>query len=396
MSNITQFPGGDDERPIEKVEKQISARNLGRAYRIIIAVAILGGLLVAYLIYENTKIYSSYSVISSTSHSGYSSVSVKEFNGNVLSYSKDGAKTTDASGKLLWNQTFDMQNPMVSLCGATAAFADYGGTVIYVQTANDSQKTINTDMPIRKIAVSDSDYVVAVLEDTDVTWIYMYDVNGSVIAYFRTTMEKSGYPIDIDISPSGELVAVSYYFVDCDNVKSSVAFYNFGSVGQNNIDNYVSGYNYSNTMVPLVRFLDDSTAFSLSSGRLTVYSGNHKPVSVSDMFINDEVLSIYYSKDAIAIIYNNRLTADKYRLELYNNMGRKLCEKTFNFDYAGVTFGYNSYALYGDRSLVLGTYSGDIRYEGTYDEPVRMVIPTLVQSKYVVVTEKEIVNVEFK
>ena len=54
-------------------------------------------------------------------------------------------------------------------------------------------------------------------------------------------MKESGYPVNVSISPNGQLVCVSYMFVDGGQIKSSVALYNFVADGQNNTDNYVSG-----------------------------------------------------------------------------------------------------------------------------------------------------------
>lgn len=386
--------------PIERGRRNIREKNrwhrFSITFRVLLGTLVVAAIIIAIMIYENTKTFSSYSVTASVPRTLADGAKTVEFDGTVLSYSKDGANAVDATGKLLWNQTFDMQSPLISICEDTVAFADYGGSTIYIQKSDGEAETVTTDMPIRKITVSSSDYVAAILADTDVTWIYLYDFNGKEIAYFRTTMEKSGYPVDFDISPDGELVVVSYYYLDCEDVKSSVAFFNFGPVGQNNIDNYVSGYNYSDSLVPLVRFLDSETAISVSSERLSVYAGAHKPVSVSDMFVTDDIQSVYYDKDVIAIVYLNSTGNTKYRLEVYNTSGETLSSYPFDFDYSDVTFGNDNVVLYGDTSIYIGTYSGDVKYEGSYTSPILLVVPTVSASKYTVVTDSSVDTVEFK
>lgn len=396
MSNIRNFPVREEESAGKRITRTIRRRNIGRLYKILLLLLIITAVIIAYMIYEKTKEYESVTVLSKVVKIDPAGTTVTEFDGNILTYSKDGAGAVDANGKLLWNQTFDMQNPMASVCGKTAAFADYGGSTIYLQTTDGYEGSIETNMPIRKITVSDKGYVAAVLEDTNVTWIYMYDVNGTVIAYFRTTMEKSGYPVDIDISPSGELVAVSYYYVDINDVQSRVSFFNFGDVGQNNIDNFVSGYNYNDSLVPIVRFLDDDTAISLAAERLSVYSGQHKPLSISDMFINDDILAVYYASDAIGIIYRNVSTENRYKLVIYSDEGKALSALEFDYDYTGVAFGNGNYILYGDSNIFIAGYNGERKYEGSYTEPVRLVIPTGNASRYIFVTADFIETVEFK
>ena len=48
-----------------------------------------------------------------------------EFQGNILKYSNDGAFYTDISNELIWNQTYEMQNPIISVCEDVVAIADY-------------------------------------------------------------------------------------------------------------------------------------------------------------------------------------------------------------------------------------------------------------------------------
>ena len=80
------------------------------------------------------------------------------------------------------------------------------------------------------------------LDDAEVVRIYVYDGNTNTdepIIESRATMDKSGYPVSISLSPNGKLMVVSYLYVDSGNMKSSVAFYNFGEVGKNETDNFV-------------------------------------------------------------------------------------------------------------------------------------------------------------
>ncbi len=394
--NVVKFRSDAEETGLERAKRKVRKHRFARFYRTGIIILAIAGVLAAYFIYEKTKTFSSYSITNSVDYASADGAKVVEFDGSILTYSKDGAGAVDATGKLLWNQTFDMQNPLISICGDTVAFADYGGSSIYVQTSDGESATVSTDMPIRKIRTSSSGYVVAVLEDTDVTWIYHYDMNGNENAYFRTTMEKSGYPLDLDISPDGKLVCVSYYYLDCDDVKSSVAFYDFGSVGQNYIDNYVSGYNYSDIMVPYVKFLDNETAVAVSSERMSVYAGAHKPVSVSDMFSSDEVLSVYTGTDAIAIVYRNSSSEAKYRLEIYDKTGKMTGSKEFDFDYSNVSLKNNMVVLYGDRNIYIGSFDGTKKFEGTYEQDIHLIIPTVSVDKYIVLTDSTIDTVTFK
>ena len=134
--------------------------------------------------------------------------------------------------------------------------------------------TITTALPIRNLCVAANGVVAAILEDTDVTWIYVYDTAGEVLVSFYTTMKNAGYPVSVSLSPNALLCAVSYIYVDAGIVKSKVAFYNFDEYGRNQIDNLVGGYNHTDTVVPYVQFMNNSSIFTISlvgTSSLTVF-----------------------------------------------------------------------------------------------------------------------------
>jgi len=361
-----------------------------RLYTILGIVAILAATFIVYFTYEKTKVYSSLEVTESVVFNTVAGSKIANFQGNILVYSNDGANATDSKGNLLWNITFDMQNPMMDMCGKTVAFADYGGSMIYVRTSTGEGYEVDTDMPIRKISISDNGIVAAVLEDVGVTWIYVYDMNGKILVQSRTTMEKSGYPVAITLSPSGEVMGVSYYSMDIGDVKSSVAFYNFGEVGQNSIDNYVSGYNYKDSLVPSLHFLNNDYAFALSGSRLTVYEGAHKPLSIKEAFLTDDVVSVFHDDSHIALLYRNKETSGSYRLDLYSEKSDIIDSETFDFDYSGIAFGADQYTIYGNTDIYVMTYSGKTKIKTTYDKSIRMVIPTSSATKFIIVTDSSV------
>lgn len=131
--------------------------------------------------------------------------------------------------------------------------------------------------------------VAAVLEDTNITWIYLYNSQGDKVAYVKTTMQKSGYPAALALSPDGKLMAVSYIAVENGSTKSSVAFYNFSSVGQNFVDNFASGADYVDAVIPYITFLSNDTAFAVADNRLVIYSGDQRPKSSADVFLDGEI-----------------------------------------------------------------------------------------------------------
>lgn len=223
----------------------------GRTLFVIFVFALLGTLVYVQL---KNQVYTSYVILSSIARQQYDSSVCLSYGNGFLSYSGDGISYTDAKGNAVWNQAYEMQEPMVRVAGSKVAVADYNGHIIYSISQDGNYIEIDTNLPIREIAVSESGMVAAVLEDTGITWIYLYSSMGETIAYIRTTMQNSGYPSALALSPDGTLLAVSYLTVDNGTAKSSVAFYNFSSVGQNYVDNFVSGSDYADAVIPFLAF----------------------------------------------------------------------------------------------------------------------------------------------
>lgn len=161
------------------------------------------------------------------------------FGKNLLKYSPDGASCISKKGEALWSTTYSMQTPVADFCGTTAAVAEQQGTQVFVFNADGLMGQFDTTLPILKVKVAKQGVVAVVLQDSNVTWINFYEPDGTQIAENRTTINDSGYPMDISLSPDGLKIMVSYLMATQGNLSTKVAFYNFDSVGQAQINNLV-------------------------------------------------------------------------------------------------------------------------------------------------------------
>ena len=318
-------------------------------------------------------------------------------NGHVVQYSKDGVSCLNASGQALWNQTYEMQNPIARTCGDIVAVGDYNGHNIFVNNTNGLMGEVDTNLPIRDFCVSSQGVVAAVLDGTDVTWIYLYDAQGNTLASFKTTMKDSGYPIAIGISPNGELVSVSYLYPEDGSLKTSVAFFNFGSVGQNSVDNYASGYDYPGVVVPYVQFMNASAAFAVSDDRIMFYSGDQKPVSQAEILTGtEEIKAIYYNDTYVGVVFPNSTSDGKYRLEVYNDHGGNVLSTYFDMEFTEVIFNNKQIIIYNEDECLIKDMNGHVKYDGDFETPVRTLVPTNIRSKFTLVTAQKVQTMNLK
>lgn len=194
-----------DKTPRISYREKIKSHKFTVFYRVFLMLVLMAAIAAALFLQWKNKVYTESVELSSVEIRVPSGASLMPFGSYLLTYSKDGASCMDTKGNAVWNQTYGMQNPMVDINQDVVAIGDYNGREIYVMDTGTLLGRITTNRPVRNFCVSASGVVAAVLDDTDVTWIYLYDAQGNELVYFRTTMKESGYPANISISPSGEL-----------------------------------------------------------------------------------------------------------------------------------------------------------------------------------------------
>lgn len=380
-------------------KEKIRSHKLTVFYRMILAVVLIAGIVLFLAVQWRDKIFTESVVTSSAPVTIVHGATVENLGGNILLYSKDGVSCMDPSGSAVWNRTYEMQAPMLSVCGTAAAIGDYNGRSIYVMNKSGEKGIVNTNLPIRKICISENCVVAAVLDDAEVTRINIYNGNENTdepIVYSKATMDKSGYPVSISLSPNGKLFMVSYLYVDSGSMKSSVAFYNFGEVGKNETDNYVSGYDYLNTVIPYVQFMDDDSAFGVSDDRIVFFSGGERPVNVSSALLDEEVQSIYYSENYVGLVFRNQTGESAYRLDVYNESGSKVHSQLFDIEYTDIVFNKDQIIIYNDQECKICNMKGVDKFSGSFGTDTALIIPTASVYKYVTVTMDSIDNIELK
>ncbi len=365
-------------------------------YKSVLVILLVAGISFIVWIQWKNKLYSICAITSSVKSDAFQDNSLMDFDGDILSYGKDGACCVNTKGKTLWNITYEMQDPMVKTNGQMAAIGDFDGQKIYVMGKNGAVGEISTTMPICKFCIAQNGVVAAVLNDTSVTWIYVYDSSGNKLAYFKTSMRQSGYPVDIAISPNGILVGVSYLHADGGTMKTSIAFYNFGGVGQNETDNYVSGYDYNDTIAPDIEFLDAKTAYAAMTGRLVLYTGSQKPVSLAEHIENSEIQGVYSGGDYVVMIFNSNTGDNRYRMDIYNKSGTLLGSKDFNIDYTDIVVRGDLVYVYNETECLIYNVNGIVKFSGNLGRSTKLLIPSDSVRKMQLVTDSSIDEAELK
>ncbi len=375
---------------------KIKRHRMSIFYRTILVILILAAAGVFLITYNKNLTYSDYTVIKTLEYQESGAASYIKFNNNILKYSTDGISAFNMENEMLWNQTFEMQNPLVDVCDDYVAIGDYKGSKIYVLNSSGLQGQIDTTLPLQNFCVSGNGNVAVVLEEGNVTWVKLFDKKGNNIANDRTTMDKSGYPVSVAISNDGTMLCVSYLVVDSGKISSSVAYYNFGDVGQNEIDNLVSGYNYTGTVMSYVEFMNSKTSFAVGDNKFEIYKGTEKPENIFELGLDKEVKSVFYNEEYIGLVYQEGTSEAPFHIDVYDTSGNLVLEKDFALRYSDILFNKDYLIIYNSDECVIYTFRGKEKFNGNFKESILEMVPTNNVNKYLIVLADRTEEIQLK
>ena len=401
MADIRSYMKEKEKR--EKREKKqtdykekIARHKLASVYRVILILVLLAAFAVFLVVQYRRRTYTDYDTIATIPRESVSGATDVKLGSAILTYSKDGAHCTDSRGSVTWNQTFEIQDVILARNRGTVAIGEYNGRSIYLADSEKLLGEITTAMPVRQLSVSENGYVTAVLADTDITWINTYDSSGEMIRESRTHMDDSGYPMALSLSPNGELLLVAYVYVDAGILRTKIAFYNFGRVGENYSDGLVSSYVLTDTVVPYVGFLNDETAFSVGDNRLTIYSGGYVPEEAAGHLYDREIRSVFYGDRYIGLVFLSDNNENRYQLKVDDTESDKAKDFYFDMDYTDIFFGRDNFVIYNEAECQIMTMGGTEKFRGSFSKTVRLMAPVGNTYKYMLVTDDSIDTIQLK
>jgi hypothetical protein len=318
-----------------------------------------------------------------------------EFGDYMLKFSEDGLAYLNGD-KTHWNQAFEMQEPVIDICGDYVAIAEQMNNVVYIANTKELKGRIETEYPIMDIDVSNNGTVAVISGDqSEVSHIEVIAKDGTKIAIGQTVLSGQGCPVDLSISQDGTKLAVSYLYVGSGVIQSKVVFYNYSEVGKNEVDRFMGGFDYDKTLMTKVEFLDNNTVAVFGDDKVALYSMKQKPSLIAELDIEEEIQSIFYNDKYIGLVVDNNLE-NPYRMVIYNVNGSKVSDTEFNLSYTGVKISKKSVVIYNDTTMKVYNINGKLRYEGTIEEGISSIITKDDDYTYFVVGPSTIKNIKLK
>lgn len=351
----------------------------------IIAGSILAVSIGSYLLI-NLQTYTSVRTVDTYPVSGAASNEYKQFADGVLKYSRDGISYLDQKGSEVWNQPYQIQNPVVDVNETSGAVADKGGNAILVFNEEGLRGEIETDLPIERISVSEQGIVSVILIDESSSQILCYDAAGNILVEHKTSVNGTGYPMDAALSPDGEILQVLYLYTQDGTITSRVAYYNFGQEGESETDHQVTEQEYKDVVMADGFFMNQSVSAAVGDNMLTVFRGKSVPEEAVKVEIDKEIKSVFHSQKYIGMILKNE-GKEGYELRLYNDRGQMAMSEDFSGDYSNVKICGSQVIMYDGKNCSIFTRGGIQKFEGEMNSNILEIFPVAGVNKYIVMNE---------
>ena len=376
---------------MEQQNKEKRKLKMNRMQWTIAAGVLILAVVLVYALVKNNKVASSYEVVTSMSRGDDTSVYYRMMRKGMVKYSKDGVAMTNKSGTVLWNQTYEMASPTMTSAGDYVAVGDIGANTIYIFNEYGQLGRVSTDVPIQEIQISEQGVVAAVLSDTSSNYINLYDKQGNSLGSIKASLENTGYPLAIALSPDASKLAVSYLIVNSGSMQSRIVSYDFSDVeGDHLMDTQeLEG------LYPKAAFLDSREVVLFGEKGFVLYQADSKKIETQENF-ESEINSVFCTNQKLGFIFKNEDDNGKYRMEIYNKAGKKSSTYYFDLDYSGMTADDDEVILYNDEEMLIYQMGGRVRFRGTFNTAVTGVMPSWEDGLYWLIDDQSLREIRIR
>lgn len=360
----------------KEFERQLREHRLNVLKRAIIVAAVVLIFATGVVLYISLRQYTDYDVRASAERADTKAAQFKEFQGNILKYSNDGAFYTDHNNEQIWNQTYEMSNPTIDICGNYLVIYDKKGNDIYILNKSGLVYHKETNHPIIQVSAASQGTIAVLTDNQSRGLLTMYDKEGNILVNGAIHGEKGGYPVAIALSDDAIKLGVSILDIKDGTVKSTVAFYNFGSVGENAIDHMVSMNTYDDMFIPELNFVSKDRMIAVADTGILIFEGAQTPAETARVEFAEEVNSIFYNNEYVGIVCDGTEETLKNIIKVYDLNGRQTMEESTDMEYVGVELlSSNEVCVYNRTICDIYTIHGVFKFHYEFEDEFYKVIP---------------------
>jgi hypothetical protein len=386
---------GSDE--LEQIELKVHKHRMRIIRYAVGGCVILALILVGVWLWTSLRTFTGYEVQSTSEQKDNSADKYASFLDNLIIYNNDGIVCRESEDELVWNQSFEMSTPIISICEGYLAVYDRGGTLIYIMDKDGPVRKIETSMSINRVCIANQGTIAVLMKEDDSSYVQIYDRKGSELASGRFYEENGSFPVDIALSADANKLAIDMIDVTDGNVTSSISFYNFGSVGQNEIDNNVGTYSYEDVFISEIAYVSADRMIAIGDNGFYVFEGSQKPSLKKEVGFEDEVQSVFRNNKYIGITYSNPEEEGSWHIKVYDMSGNVVMENDTDIAYEQVEFlDSNEICVRDAYSCDLFTIHSICKFSYTFEKSLYKILSGTDTQSYTIILDGEIKEVSLQ
>lgn len=380
----------------EELDEKILAHKKMMTKRVLVIALIVAAFVVGINILYALRTYDSYEVTSTTSRSGSDVTRYAQFQDCLLEYSNDGISCVSADS-IIWNQAFEMVSPQIEICEGYLVVYDAGGTRLYIMTLNGLEKEIQTASPIQKVCIANQGTVAVLMKESNESQVKLFDKKGNELANGKFYSQKGGFPVDIALSYDATKLAVDMIDVTAGKVSTTISFYNFGAVGQSQIDNNVGAYTFENILIPEIDYVSATKMIGIGTGKIVVFEGSQKPELKKEIVVEKEILSCFHNEKYIGVVYDNAGVENSWHIQVMDLSGKTVMESDIAIAYERIEFLENGEICVSNLTeCEIFTMHGIKKFSYKFDKEILQILSVNGAKNYTFIFKDTIEEVKLK
>ena len=360
-----------------RVIRQEKLERAGRL-RDILAVFTLFFVLAAVIVfYAENYSYTTYSLDFELGEETLTGAKLFSFKDGCIAVTRDSVSFLSGN-TVRYTNTCAYQTPVVKAEGDYFVVFDRGGYQLRIYDEGGVTGTVRLTRKVYAADISATGVIAVFTESSDAAYISYFDRFGNRISVeLRTIPEESGYPLDIDISPNGQRLAVSYYAAEGGTGSSRLMVYDFE---HGKADEQYAIYRTSDEDTDDIVFLNDVCFVSdtqlYAVGEDTLFfltldaSGN---VTVKKHTPADPIVSVFTAGTRLGTVMESGVTR---HCRIYRENGEVYSDFQVPASFRHLAANARYLAFTDGTEVSFYNLSGRKRYEGALTDEVDSVVLT--------------------
>ncbi|MDO4943310.1 MAG: DUF5711 family protein [Lachnospiraceae bacterium] len=380
----------------EKIQQANNRKRFYQKYRIFLA-AVIALVLCCAVIAHHYRQFHSFVKTKTVVEENSSSQNIEVYKDGIIKYGENQIAYYDKNGNKSWSRTYSVSKPQIKISGKYILIADLNGTNLYIYDDKGKSYNITAPYQIMDAEIADQGVVAVALSAKKTNYIELYNRSGEKLVSIKTSISENGYPLDIALSPNGEILCASYFIVDGVEMKNRLTFYDFSEDGEKT-KNILGGFDCDNTVVPTVTFMGSDTVCAFGDDKILVYQINNKPKLKKETAIESSIKSIAYDSNHFAIV-RGHYTDEKdgnYTLEIFSKNGNMVGKCGIDGDYTTINLRNDKVIFTSPYHCTVYSSNGKVLFDYSFTKHLLQLLPGSGDREYFIGYEDRLDMIKLK